>query len=309
MASATLLLPERQRLSGQPLPDAMARILGRADRELGEAGTKPQLQRHFDLAPATHWPVAALTRQWDAADAADTLWLRADPAYIVPDMHGARLMAHGIALALEEADTQALLPALKPLFGDAGFLLDAPQPGRWYLQLPEQAVLSDFTDPDLVLGDDLFAHLPEGDNGRRWRALLTEAQVLLHQHPWNRERIAQGKPAVNSLWFWGAGRLPHAVTTRFQHVRSHDVLLQSLGKAAGCILQSGSSEPGDVLIDLRHLRSRDSFTNDVLQPLLQALRKGELETLVLDFEDGDRLRLARAQRWRFWRSPLPMMDA
>jgi hypothetical protein len=43
-----------------------------------------------------------------------------------------------------------------------------------------------------VLGDDLFSHLPEGEGGRRWRALMTEAQVLLHNHSWNQQRAAQG---------------------------------------------------------------------------------------------------------------------
>lgn len=300
MPSATLLLPEQQRLSGRPLSASLARALGQADRERSQVGAKAQLLRHFDLAPA-HWPVAALTRQADMGDAADALWLRADPAHIVPDMHGARLMAHGTAMALEHADAQALLPALQPLFDEAGLLLDAPRPGRWYLRLPEQSTLADFADPDLVLGDDLFAHLPEGQEGRRWRALLTEAQIILHQHPLNRDRIAQGKPTVNSLWFWGGGRLPHAVVTPFRHIRSHDALLQALGLAAGCTLQAGSETPGDVLIDLRHLRSRDSFAEEALRPLLQAIRQRELDALTLDFEDGQRYRLLRSQRWRFWR--------
>ena len=54
---------------------------------------------HFDMLPRG-WPVAAVTRQRDAGDAAQAAWLRADPAYIRPDINGARLLAHGEALAL-----------------------------------------------------------------------------------------------------------------------------------------------------------------------------------------------------------------
>lgn len=308
MAQATLLLPARVRLRGQALPPAVAAALGRADRAQAEAGERAQLRRQFRLLP-DRWPVAALTRQHDAGDAAGALWLRADPARVSPDMTGARMLAFGEALGLTAEDTTQLLPALKPLFGDAGLLLDAPHPSRWYLRLPPDSVLPVFTPAGDVLGDDLFAHLPEGDAGRRWRALLSEAQVLLHNHPWNALRAAQGKPPVNSLWFWGEGRLPDAVHTGYRQVKGHDVLLQALAAAAGVDAGHADGEGGvDALIDLRHLRDLDLLCRDGLQPLLAALSKGELQVLALDFEDGALFTLRRAQRWRLWRRPLPRLD-
>lgn len=300
MATATLLLPDRGRLPGTLAADPVARALSRADRRAVEAGERAQLLRHFRIEPAT-WPVAALTRQRDAGDAAGATWLRADPAYVVPDMHGARMMAHGESLGLEAADAAALLPDLRPLFADAGFVLDAPDPSRWYLRLSPQAELPDFAEPDDALGDDLFAHLPQGDAGRRWRALLTESQVLLHQHPWNRQRIARGKPAINSLWFWGGGRLPDTVHAPYGQVRSRDALLRALAKAAGVAVDAEGEV--DALVDLRHLRSLQQFSDDVVLPLLQAMRRGELDRLTLDFQDGEALTLASSQRWRFWRRP------
>ncbi len=302
MASATLLLPARRRLDGQPLPEPVARALGRADRGEGEAGQPAQLRRHFRLLP-DHWPVAALTRQLDAGDAGGDTWLRADPARIAPDMHGARMLAWGEALELIAEDTAQLLPALKPLFGDAGFLLDAPQPSRWYLRLPREAKVPAFAPVQDVLGDDLFDHLPQGEQGRRWRALLSEAQVLLHNHPWNAQRVAQGKPPVNSLWFWGGGRLPEAVQTHYRQVRSPDALLRALAAAAGVVSAQEAGQV-DALIDLRHLRNLDRLCAEALQPLLQALDRRELAALTLDFEDGAQFRIARGQRWRWWRRPL-----
>lgn len=308
MALATLLLPARTRLVGQALPPDVARALGRADRGPVEAGELAQLRRQFQLVP-DHWPVAALTRQLDAGDAAGATWLRADPARVSPDMAGARMLAHGEALGLTEEDTARLLPALKPLFGDAGLLLDAPQPSRWYLRLPREARLPEFAPADEVLGDDLFAHLPQGDAGRRWRALLSEAQIVLHNHPWNAQRVAQGKPPVNSLWFWGGGVLPDFVRTGFRQVKGNDVLLRSLALAAGVDAGHANGEGGvDALIDLRHLRHLDRFSHDVLQPLLAALAKRELDALTLDFDDGVQFVLRREQRWRFWRRPMPRLD-
>lgn len=305
MATATLLLPLRSRFPAAPLPAEVAAALGRADRDSVEPGDMAQLQRHFSLTPAT-WPVAALTRQLDAGDAEGACWLRADPAYVVPDMHGARMMGHGDSLQLEPEDIAQLLPMLKPLFGDHGFVLDAPVPSRWYLRLPEGAPLPPFTAPDDVLGDDLFDHLPTGELGRRWRALLTESQVLLHQHRWNQQRIAQGKPAINSLWFWGAGTLPAAVTSAHAQVRSRDALLQALAKAAGA--NADDEQQVDALVDLRQLRSLEQLGREAIRPLLAALARGELHRLVLDFQDGARFVIEKRQRWRFWKKPVQLHD-
>lgn len=308
MASATLLLPLRSRLPGQALVGDTARALGRADRRDEEAGASAQLRRHFQLVP-DHWPVAALTRQLDADDAATGGWLRADPVRIAPDMAGARMMAHGEALELTEEDVAQLLPALRQMFGDAGFTLDAPHPARWYLRVPPEARLPAFAPVDEVLGDDLFAHLPQGDAGRRWRALLSEAQVTLHNHPWNAQRLAQGKSPVNSLWFWGGGVLPDFVRTRFRQVKGNEVLLRALAKAAGVGASGENDGEVDALIDLRHLRSLDLLARDALQPLLAALARRELDSLTLDFQDGVIFQLQRSQRWRFWRRSQRHLDA
>ncbi len=300
-AKATLLLPARSRFPGGSLPARVASALGRADRSTGDAGESAQLRRHFQALPED-WSAAALTRQVDAGDAAGSLWLRADPANVMPDMQGARLMASAESLRLEPADAAALLPALQPLFAGFGFQLDAPSPSRWYLRLPDDTPLPAFTAPDAALGDDLFEHLPECDNGRQWRALLTEAQVVLHQHPWNQQRVAQGRRAVNSLWFWGAGRLPQSVRTGHAQVRSRDALLQGLAAMAG--VRIDGDQTVDALVDLRQLRSLEQLTRDAIAPLLDAIGRGELRELQLDFEDGTCYRIHRGQRWHFWKKPL-----
>ena len=305
MVTATLLLPYASRLAGEALSDEVARALGRADRSAREPGQDAQLRRHFQLLPEP-WPVAALTRQLDVGDAPGASWVRADPAYVVPDMQGARLMAHGDMLKLDEDDVAALLPALTPLFGEAGLLLDAPVPSRWYLRLAAEASLPVFDAPDDTLGDDLFEHLPAGETGRRWRGLLTETQVLLHQHPWNRERTARGQPAINSLWFWGAGIYPQAVNASHAHVRSREPLLLALAKASG--IEANGERQLDTLVDLRQLRSLAQFSTDVVAPLVAALRRGELDRLLLDFQDGVQFALQPRQRWRVWRKPLIRLD-
>lgn len=292
-APLCLLLPARRRLAGQALPPDLARALGRADvLPAGEAGERAQLLRHFELLPRG-LPAAALTRALDSDDAGLHAWLRADPAHVRPDMTGARVLAIG-DLGLTHEECQALIAPLRPLFGDAGFTISAPAPDRWYLALPREARLPAFAPPEEVLGDDLFQHLPDGPDGRRWRALLNEAQVSLHNHPVNLARAAAGKPTANSLCFWGFGLPPDHVRCAHAALLTQDVLMRALAQAAGVPVQ----EDGATLMDLRALREVGALAEAV------AAAGSEGVPLVLDFADGHRLALARSQRWRVWRRPL-----
>jgi hypothetical protein len=304
MASATLLLPARSRFGGQRLSEATGRALARADlvRIDGE-----QLARVLDVLPRG-WPVAAAARQRDAGDAANAMWLRADPAYVQPDINGARLLSYGRALGLGAADAAALLRPLKPLFGDAGFPIDAPDPSRWYLRLPPGAKLPAFVSPEQALGADLFEHLPEGPEGRRWRALLSEAQVVLHNHPLNQQRIAAGLAPVNSLWLWGAGTLPDHVTSRFALLASDDETLAALAAMTQTQvvgrLPHWRIESGDALFDLRDARDLAVLERDWFAPALASLDTREVDGLRFDFADGAVYAVSRRQRWRFWRRAL-----
>ncbi|MBP6597587.1 MAG: phosphoglycerate mutase [Arenimonas sp.] len=291
----TLLLPERRRFAGQALASDVGAALARADRlDDGEPGERAQLLRHFQLLPRG-WPMAAITRALDADDATLHQWLRADPAHVRPDMNGARVLAIG-ELGLSAQEARELLAPLQPLFGDAGFPLSAPLPSRWYLALPRAAKLPGFSPPEAVLGDDLLAHLPAGPEGRRWRALLNEAQVILHHHPVNVARAAAGKLTVNSLCFWGGGSVPDQVACAQTGVISEDAELLALAKLAGL----ASPRPGPQLFDLRQQRQWPSVEQR-LRPGLAALGA---EELLLDFADGARWLLRKGQRWRVWRRAL-----
>lgn len=308
-ASALFLLPARTRLAGT-WPAQVAQALARSEAlPPGEPGLQAQLQRHFALVPRG-WPVAALTRSRDAADVASAGWLRADPAWIRPDIQGARLFAVGEGLQLAREDVEALLPALRTLFGDAGMPIDAPVPSRWYLRLPPGAAPPSFPTPEQALGTDLFDTLvgtdPVADAGqRRWRTLASEAQILLHQHPWNARRAECGLPPVNALWFWGGGALPAQVRTTWTSVRSDEVLLRALAMQAGVAPAPPPAgfepAPGEALLDLRGWRDTDALCAQWLQPALAAMRAGRLGTLRLDFADGAGFLLRPGDRWRFWR--------
>lgn len=303
MTASTLvvLLAARRHFTGQSPSLAIGRALGRADRLEVEAGDLAQLRRPFRMLPAGRWPSAALIERLSKpeSDVQPFVWLRADPVWLQPDLTTARLMAWGnLQLSTEEAS--ALLAPLKPLFGDSGYVLEFREPEAWIVQCLRGTRLPHFPHPLAALGDDAFPHLPEGPDARRWRSLMGEAQVLMHQHPVNAERARRGLPPANSLWFWGGGGLPDRVEGPVGHVASADPELAAYARAAGATVSDRIDVTRPGLIDLRAER-RWIVIDDLLALALAAMGQGAFTGLQLDFADGLVLRLERAQRWRFWK--------
>lgn len=290
-----VLLPERRRLSGNPSPP-LARALGRAVRLDAANGEQAQLQRCFTVEP-TGWPIAALQRQAEANDAGSYAWLRADPVHLRAEMSGARLLAWG-NLGVQGDEADAFIDALAPMLAQEGIDIGRTAPEHWYLRLPDGLAAPDAVAPADALGDDLLPHLPAGEVGRSWRRLQSELQVLLHQHPLNAARIARGQPAINSLWFWGGGRLPKRVSSPAASFQSDEPTLSALAGAAG--MPAVAAAPGGVaeLLDLRRLR--DWATAEAGPGGVVAPRPGD-GALRLDFADGEVLDLHPQPRWAFWR--------
>ncbi len=299
-----LLLPDRDCCRDTGSKD-LYRWMARAEQfACTDTGYLATLGECFNWEPRTTLPVAALLRQHALGDAADNIWVCADPAYVQPDMGGARMLACS-GFDLTDAEVAALTRVLKPLFGDAGLLLEASSSEHWQLRLPKNRPLPDFDPPEEVLGDSLLAHLPEGRHARSWQALFNEVQLLLHQHPVNRARQQQGVWPVNCLWFWGAGSLPLQISTQLAWVMGEDRKLLALAAQAGvpCYRQAGRHQhPGELagngLMDSTQLRSHDlGQAWQWAMTWLHAARKRELHGLGLD---GRRWRLRSRDRLRFW---------
>lgn len=70
--------------------------------------------------------------------------------------------------------------------------------------------------------------------------LIVKSQELLVQHPFNAQRIAEGKDPANSIWPWAGGYRPHMVplTTTFPQIKRGSVitavdLIRGIGSLAG----------------------------------------------------------------------------
>lgn len=286
--------------------DPLATILQRANRlPDGRAGYLNGLGDYFQSATGnavdSTLPAAAITRNYIAHDADGHGWLSADPAWVQPEMNGVRLLACG-HMQLSQAEAEAFADALRPALDDAGMQLYLSTPDRWHLRLPPNTPLPDFAAPEQALGEDLSQHLPPGVEGRPWRILLNDIQVLLHQHPLNQARQSRGLAPVNCVWLWGGGTLPSPLRSPLNGVISDDLLLAAL--AAQASIETLPRTPATIagasrgwLIDLQDLPLGEIESH--WWPTLQGLCRQQ--AVRLHFASGERWQSQPWHRWRVWR--------
>lgn len=115
-------------------------------------------------------------------------------------------------LALDEAESRALLATLHPFFEQDGIALDYAEPALWFArgelfrELPAASL-------DRVIGRAVDAWLPRVAAARPLRRLQQEVQMLLYTSDANEQRLQRGLLPVNSFWVSGTGALPETAVT------------------------------------------------------------------------------------------------
>jgi hypothetical protein len=327
------LLPPPGMASAMPDHDpapVLRRMLGRGVLQRFPAiDAEIWLCQAFEVEQREDWPVAALTAAVDGLPAESGWWLRADPVHLQLQRNRSLVMA-APALTLDAAEAGALTAALNAHFAAENMAITAAQPARWYISQAEATGVAAPV-PGAVAGRALPQPAFSGSRASHWHRVLTEAQMVLHEHPVNQAREARGLPAVNSLLLWGGGRKPAVPGRHFSHVWSDDVLATALAVQSGAewaaapasaALWFGNRPPPQgrhlVTLDRAHQAARyggpEAWAKalNALEELwlapLQAALDGPLQELVLVATGPGlclRCTLRPADRFKFWRRALP----
>lgn len=310
-----LIIPQLLDHADEALPPALAALLAR-----GQALPAPPAslaEASCRTAGLADCPVAALSAADDGAEVDDAYWLRADPVYLHLNIDQL-VLTEPRGLGLTAVEAAALAASLNRHFAADGLELLPLAPGRWYLKL-DHAPLLETTPLAQAIDQGIDRHLPRGEEARRWRGVMNEAQMLLHEHPVNQAREARGLPPVNSLWLWGGGRLGAGTQTRIARLYADAPSAAALAHACGlpCSCEpAGLAELGPIgqetLVVLSGLqtataeergeRLRD-YERRWFAPLLRALQQGRVGGLDL-IGTGPRpvqVRLDRWAAWQIWR--------
>ncbi|HZX32064.1 MAG TPA: hypothetical protein VFF03_11995 [Rhodocyclaceae bacterium] len=210
-------------------------------------------------------------------DAKEGYWICADPVHL-RFHHEQIILAEAGAFELDEDEACALADGLNQAFSDLGRFHVADR-RRWYLRLNSHAQHS-FPPISAVAGRRIEGELPNEPQASKLRSRLNEIQMFLHGHPVNEARGSAGKPAVNSLWLWGAGTLPAMRSNTHDGIWSSDPL--ALGLARSGRVQAHPL-PGhlDALLSHAAPQSHHLVVLDQLQaPAIYEDSRGWRETMI-----------------------------
>ena len=132
--------------------------------------------------------------------------------------------------------------------------------------------------------------------------LILKSQELLGKHPFNQQRIAEGKDPANSIWPWAGGYRPHVVplTTTFPQIKKGAVitavdLIRGIGTLAGLRVIDvegatglyDTNYEGKAAAAIEALRT-DDFVYLHVEASDEAGHDGELELKLQTIENLDR---------------------
>lgn len=318
-----------QDLAPNPVPPptpALEMLLARGRRSVGTPdGLEAWLSRAFGQDGSTSVPAGALTAYAQGVDPGADCWLRADPVHLRADRNSLLLMPNE-AFSITGAEAQGLAAALGPLLAGK-FELHPVRPDQWCLRIRGGVQCDASAKPPVDLaGANIDPHLPP----KQWHPLLTELQMALYENPANTAREQRGDPAINSLWLWGAGKLPAAARGPWQSVSADDSVALGLARLAGMRHRAPGAgatewlgrapEDGRHLVVLDGLRGAhalgdlDALARRLLElesnwfaPLLAALKSRRIGMLTVHApEAAASFETARGDLGRFWRRPRPL---
>ena len=160
--------------------------------------------------------------------------MRADPCFMAPDRDQLILAENKLDITLQEA--KILVDEINQFFKqfdeEKFWSLELGSPDRWYI-ISDKPLNIECSAPEKVLMQSVKAFLLQGKDSPHWINLFNEFQMILHKSAVNKKRLKQGKLAINSVWFWGAGEsidsLPESQNNKPNHcVYSHNIIVKGL---------------------------------------------------------------------------------
>lgn len=324
----TLDCPLTHQLSALQSNSALARLLSVAKITQSELPLEALVCQQFGFQAAPDYPIAAVAAVAEGLDVGDAFWLRADPVHLILQRDCFSLH-ETVPLSVEHAHAEQIIERLNQHFRQDGLVFYVGQSGAWYLR-SEQSLEIQTTLPSVVAGKNVHQFLPQGADAPRFRAVLNEVQMLLHEHPVNMARESIGEVAVNSVWFSGGGALPantpindaqsiNSAQSGTSAIVAMSAFYQGLAHRSNLPLQSDPKNPNSFLLDdissREHVRLQFPELENVddvwFKTLLTAIKRRKINQLILNlgfYEKSLIVKIKPADLYlKFWRRPKPVL--
>jgi 2,3-bisphosphoglycerate-independent phosphoglycerate mutase len=153
--------------------------------------------------------------------------------------------------------------------------------------------------PNELIGEGIRQFMPEGNAVRELVFVMNQAQIIFHNHPYNKKRVAEGKDPVNSIWLWGNGKLANLPSFRERYEKSASLIsaslmVQGIGKLTGMNVVevegatgfSDTNYSAKVSATLKELENKDVVFLHISAGEEVSL-KGDIDDKILMIEDFD----------------------
>lgn len=252
------------------------------------------------------YPSAAVTRSGDVGEVARGFWLHLQPMHFTAGLD--RLTAvvlHGVS-DVSRAELVELEPTIGAHLRTSGMQLVTTSHDDWLVH-SERPLDVQTSTPEGAAASPLAQAMPQGRDAPALRRLMTELQMLLHEHPVNVARQRRGMPEINAVWFHGAGEIRDLQRYALPQAFGDDLYLRGIYRLNDADV---TAAPTDARTLLARLSSRavavvTADDVDVLEaawiaPLTRALRTGSVARLEIVL-DPWRVSVARHALLKFWR--------
>lgn len=262
---------------------------------------------------AARFPSAAVTRSSELQEPAAGFWMHAQPLHLAAGMQQlSAMLLCGDNRVLKE-ERSALAPVVAEHLRLADLELVIGHDGEWLVH-SANALRFASVSPEHAVALPLQEAMPEGADAAMLRRLMTELQMLLHEHPVNARRQARAALPMNALWLHGEGSLDPGGAPRQAKLpaafgsspylrglyRLHGSTVAPVPADATALLPLQSATTV-VMVESAEL---DTLESAWFAPLAGALRPRGLARLELVL-DRWRIVVTRGARLALWRTPAP----
>ena len=255
------------------------------------------------------YPSAAVMRTGDIGEPVRGFWLHLQPMHFMAGMN--RLTAvelHG-ATDVTRAELVELEPTIAAHLRTADMQLVTTAHDDWLVH-SDRALDVQTATPESAAGS-LEQAMPHGRDAPALRRLMTELQMLLHEHPVNVARGGRGLPEINAVWFHGAGEIRDLQRYALPQAFGDDLYLRGIYRLHDADVTSTPTEAQALLARLRSRAVAVVASDDVdvleaawIAPLTRALAIGAIARLEI-VVDRWRVLAPRHALLKFWRSARP----
>lgn len=309
-----MALPLAQAMAAPEQPAGLlAMLAGRGD--VSERAIDPRLPEEqaamldiLGLGAATELRSAAAVMRAASCEPPG-FWMRLEPVHMVAGLDRVNITTLTPEAQLSADEHAELQPLLDEYLAELALEPHATHAHGWLVS-SERSLDVHCVTPEYAAMQPNAQVLPTGADAGALRRLMTELQMLLHEHPLNQRRQRRGLPQVNALWFHGEGALG-AVSRRGlicacgadEYLRGiyrlHDQQVLPLPDAGSLL----AGLQGDALAVL-DITQWQALEDAWLTPASAALKRGRINQLRLILGRWQ-VQVSRAAMLKFWRGPRP----